>query len=86
MIPREIHADVRRHCEGKGYREGPGVKFDRYVAVAPEGHIYGHLGQFSPASVAVYLGHTKGIQHLRNVAAVYLAEDRLDERRRQDPQ
>jgi hypothetical protein len=49
--------------------------------------VVAHLGQFSPASVAVYLGHTKGIQHLRNVpaevAAVYLAEDRLDERQRQ---
>ena len=111
-------------------------RFDHYLAVAPEGHIYGyfferlgakmlsvftdyppthceslddltvlkagrvllieddviagrtlrlvvaHLGQFSPGSLAVYLGHTKGIQHLPNVpheiAATYLAEDHLD--------
>jgi hypothetical protein len=117
-------------------------RFDRYVAVAPEGHIYGyfferlgavvlsvftdypptrcetaddlsvlgggrvllieddviggrtlrlvlaHLGQFAPASVAVYLGHTKGIQHLRNVpaeiVATYVAEDHLDWHQRQD--
>jgi hypothetical protein len=162
MIPRTIlqHvlAEVRRHCEGKGHREGPGVnnfaphdagtafamarllvgsgKFDHYVAIAPEGHIYGyflerlgatvlsvfadypptrcesdddlsvlrggrvliieddviggrtlwlvveHLKQFSPESMALYLGHTKGIQHLGNVpkeiVATYLAEDHLD--------
>jgi hypothetical protein len=167
MVPRAVQervlADVRRHCQAKGYREGPGVnnfvphdcvaafamarsltgsgRFDRYVAVAPEGHIYGyfferlgaevlsvftdypptrcesrddlsvlrggrvllteddvigsgtlrlvvgHLQQFSPASVAVYLGHTKGIQHVRNVpreiTTTYLAEDHLDEGRRQ---
>jgi hypothetical protein len=29
--------------------------------------VVGHLQQFSLASVAVYLGHTKGIQHVRNV-------------------
>jgi hypothetical protein len=168
MIPREllaqILADVRRHCEGKGHREGPGVNsfvphdaaaafamarllvgsgdFDHLVAVAPEGHIYGyflerlgakvlsvfadypptrcesaddlsvlrggrvliveddviggrtlrlvvdHLKQFGPASLALYLGHTKGIQHLRNVPGeigkVYLAEDRLDWGRRDE--
>src|SRR5438046_1685709 len=69
MVPRElldrVRADVRRHCESKGRREGPGVNnfvphdcvaafamarrlidsgdFDRYVAVAPEGHIYGYF-------------------------------------------
>ena len=167
MVPRQLQdrvlADVRRHCQAKGYREGAGVNnfvphdcvaafamarllfglnlFDRYVAVAPEGHIYGyfferlgaevlsvftdypptrceslddlsvfkdsrvllieddvigggtlrlvvgHLKQFSPASLAVYLGHTKGIQHVQNVpkdvVATYLAEDRLDWRQRQ---
>jgi hypothetical protein len=109
--------------------------FDRYLAIAPEGHIYGyfferlggsvlsvftdypptrvsaeddlrtvqgrrvllieddvigggtlrlvveHLRQFSPGSLALYLGHTKGIQHLRNVPAeiaqVFVAEDCL---------
>jgi hypothetical protein len=56
--------DVKRHCQAKGYREGPGInnfiphdavaafgmakllarsRFDRYVAVAPEGHIYGYF-------------------------------------------
>jgi hypothetical protein len=162
MIPRDIAdrvlADVRKHCEGKGYREGPGVNnfvphdcvaafamarllvesgdFDHYVAIAPEGHIYGyflerlgvtvlsvfadypptqcdstddlsalrggrvllveddviggrtlrlvvaHLLRFSPRSLSLYLGHTKGIQHLPNVpreiGATYLAEDHLD--------
>ncbi len=153
-----VLADVRRHCQGKGYREGEGVnnfvphdaiaafamarsligsgRFDRYVAIAPEGHIYGYfferlgahvlsvftdypptrvestddlsvlkggrvllieddviggrtlrlvvgyLKQFAPASLALYLGHTKGIQQLRNVpaevGAVYVAEDHLD--------
>jgi hypothetical protein len=151
-----VLADVRRHCEARGYREGPGVNnflphdavaafgmaellvaagFDRYLAIAPEGHIYGyffewlgasvlsvftdypptrcsaqddlravegrrvllieddviggrtlrlvveHLRQFAPASLALYLGHTKGIQHLRNVPAelteVFVAEDCL---------
>ncbi|WP_020470438.1 phosphoribosyltransferase [Zavarzinella formosa] len=151
-----VVADVRRHCEAKGYREGPGVNnfvphdavdafgmagqlasagFDHFLAIAPEGHIYGyflerlgvpvlsvftdypptrcdaeddlrvveggrvllieddviggrtlrlvveHLRQFAPASLALYLGHTKGIQHLRNVPAevakVYVAEDFL---------
>src|SRR5262245_17313760 len=147
MVPRQVQdgvlADVRRHCEAKGYCEGAGVNnfvphdcvaafamarsllnlglFDRYLAVAPEGHIYGyfferlgaevvsvvtdypptrcesaddlsvlkgsrvllieddvigggtlrlvvgHLKQFSPASLALYLGHIRGIQHLRNV-------------------
>lgn len=110
--------------------------FDHYVAIAPEGHIYGYflqcmvakllsvfadypptrcesrgdlsvlrgnrvllveddvigggtlrlvvgyLRQFSPRSVALYLGHTKGIQHLKNVPeeieAIYIAEDQLD--------
>jgi hypothetical protein len=164
QIRDRVLADVRRHCEDKDYREGPGVNnfvphdavaafavarsltrsglFDRYVAVAPEGHIYGyfferlgaevlsvftdypptrceshddlavlrggrvllieddvigggtlrlvvgHLRRFSPASLAVYLGHTKGIQHVRNVpkeiAATYLAEDHLDEGRRRE--
>ena len=166
MVPQDLRdrvlADVRRHCEAKGYHEGPSVNnfvphdavaafamagslmgsslFDHYVAVAPEGHIYGyffeqlgakvlsvftdypptcceslddlsvlkggrvllieddviggrtlrlvvaHLRQFSPASLALYLGHTKGIQHLQNIpqemAAVYLAEDYLDESER----
>jgi len=151
-----VLADVRRHCQARGYREGPGVNnfvphdavaafgmaellvasgFDRYLAIAPEGHIYGyfferlgapvlsvftdypptrcaaeddlgavagqrvllieddviggrtlrlvveHVQQFSPASLALYLGHTKGIQHLRNVPAeiarVFVAEDCL---------
>ncbi|MBV5339895.1 MAG: hypothetical protein J0665_10115 [Deltaproteobacteria bacterium] len=56
--------DVRRHCQTKGYREGPGVNnfiphdlvdaygmakylvtagFDKYLAIAPEGHIYGYF-------------------------------------------
>jgi len=162
MIPKELQArileDVRRHCEGKGHREGPGVNnfvphdcvaafamarflvgagaFDHYVAVAPEGHVYGfflerlgatvlsmfadypptrcesdddlsvlrggrvliveddviggrtlrlvvgHLGQFAPRSLSLYLGHTKSIQHLQNVpkeiTRTYLAEDQLD--------
>jgi hypothetical protein len=162
MIPNDLQdrilADVRRHCESKGHREGPGVNnfvphdcvaafamarflvgsgdFGHYVAVAPEGHIYGYflerlgakvlsvfadypptrcesaedlsvlrdgrvliveddviggrtlrlvvgyLQQFSPRSLSLYLGHTKGIQHLGNVPAeigkVYLAEDCLD--------
>ncbi len=153
-----VLADVRRHCEGKGHREGPGVnnfvphdavaalavarllvgsgEFDRFVAVAPEGHVYGyflerlgaevlavtvdypptrcessddlsvlrggrvlvveddvvgggtlrlvaaHLGRLAPRSLALYLGHTRGVQHLRNVPAefakVYPAEDVLD--------
>jgi hypothetical protein len=160
MVSRQILdtvlADVRRHCQARGYREGPGVNnfvphdavaafgmaevlvaagFDRYLAVAPEGHIYGyfferlgvrvlsvfsdypptrvtveddlrlvegrrvllieddviggrtlrlvveHLRQFSPESLALCLGHTKGIQHLRNVPAtierVFVAEDSL---------
>jgi hypothetical protein len=151
-----VLADVRRHCETRGYREGPGINnfvphdavaafgmaellvadgFDRYLAIAPEGHIYGyfferlgvpalsvftdypptrvtdeddlrliegrqvllieddviggrtlrlvveHLRQFSPGSLALYLGHTKGIQHFRNVPAaierVFVAEDSL---------
>jgi hypothetical protein len=166
MVPRDVLdrvlADVRRHCQEKGYREGNGVnrfvphdavaafamarllvgsgEFDRYVAVAPEGHVYGYflerlgaevrsvfvgypptkcepvddltelrdgrvllveddvigggtlrlvigyLERFSPRSLSLYLGHTSGVQHLRNVppeiAAVYLAEERLDWRRR----
>ena len=111
------------------------VGFDRYLAIAPEGHIYGyfferlgvpvlsvftdypatrctaeddlrsvagqrvllieddvfggltlrlvveHLRQFSPRSLALYLGHTKGVQHLRNIPSeienVYVAEDCL---------
>jgi hypothetical protein len=160
MISRQfldaVLADVRRHCQARGYREGPGVNnfvphdavaafgmaellvaagFDRYLAVAPEGHIYGYfferlgvpvlsvftdypptqvtseddlrtvqgrrvllieddviggrtlrlvveyLRQFSPGSLALYLGHTKGIQHLRNVPAeiarAFVAEDCL---------
>src|SRR5436853_2509970 len=57
-----VLAQVRQHCQNKGYQEGPGVnnfaphdgvgafgmaqlltalQFDRYLAVAPEGHIYG---------------------------------------------
>ncbi len=167
MVPRElldrVLADVRRHCEGKGHREGPGVNnfvphdcvaafamarllvgsgdFDHFVAVAPEGHIYGyflerlgakmlsvfadypptrcesqddlsvlqgrrvllveddviggrtlrlvvgHLHQFAPRSLLLYLGHTRGIQHLGNVpeeiGKVYLAEDCLDWGRRE---
>ena len=58
----KVLADVRRHCEEKGYRDGPGVNnfiphdpvvafgmakllagYDRYLAVAPEGHIYGYF-------------------------------------------
>jgi hypothetical protein len=161
MVPREllgrVLADVRRHCEGKGFREGLGVNnfvphdavaafamarsltgsglFDHYLAVAPEGHIYGYfferlgatvlsvfaeypptrceslddlsvlkggrvllieddviggrtlrmvvqcLMRFGPASLSLYLGHTRGIQHLQNVPGeihnVYLAEDCL---------
>jgi len=112
-------------------------KFDRYVAVAPEGHIYGyffeqlgiqvlsiftdypptscesqddlsvlggqkvllieddvisgkslqlvieHLQRFKPASLALYLGHNIGIQHLGNVPDeirqenIYVAERTL---------
>jgi hypothetical protein len=158
-----VLADVRRHCQAKGYHEGPGVNnfvphdcvaafamarllidssgFDEYIAVAPEGHIYGYffeqfsvrvlsvftdypptlcssdddlsvlrgrrvllieddviggrtlrlvvsyLQQFAPQSLSLYLGHSKGIQHLDNVpkdiAATYLAEDCLDWGRRQ---
>jgi hypothetical protein len=44
--------------------------------------VAGHLTGFGPASLSLYLGHTKGIQHLKNVpvsfAAVYLAEDYLN--------
>jgi hypothetical protein len=167
MVPKTlldpVLADVRRHCEARGYREGEGVnnfvphdcvaafamakllagsgEFDHYLAVAPEGHIYGYfferlgvnvlsvftnypptrcesaddltvlqggrvvlieddviggrtlrlvvafLKQFSPRSLSLYLGHTKGIQHLRNVpeeiTRTYLAEDVLDWRSRQ---
>jgi hypothetical protein len=151
-----VLADVRRHCQGRGYHEGPGVnnfaphdavaafgmaelltrtRFDHYLAIAPEGHIYGYfferlgvpvlsiftdypptrclaeddlravegrrvllieddviggrtlrlvveyLRQFSPGSLILYLGHTKGIQHLRNVPVeiekVFVAEDCL---------
>jgi hypothetical protein len=60
----QVLAAVKRHCEAKGYAEGPGVNnfaphdaiaavamarllvregFDHYVAVAPEGHIYGYF-------------------------------------------
>jgi hypothetical protein len=168
MVSREVRdrvlAEVRRHCEARGYREGAGVnnfvphdavaafamarsltgsgQFDRYLAIAPEGHVYGyffgclgadvlsvftdypptrcetaddltvlkgsrvllieddviggrtlrlvveHLRQYAPASLALYLGHTRGIQHLRNVppeiTATYLAEDHLDWGRRRD--
>ena len=59
-----VRTAVRRHCQAKGYREGPGVNnfaphdpvaafgmarlltaagFDRYLAIAPEGHIYGYF-------------------------------------------
>ncbi|MFH2124112.1 MAG: phosphoribosyltransferase family protein [Pseudomonadota bacterium] len=150
--------EVRRFCQNKGYREGPGINnfaphdavaafgmakrlvtagFDRYLAIAPEGHIYGyfferldvpvlsvftdyppthciaeddlrvlrdqrvllieddaisgrtlrlvceHLHQFSPKSLGLYLGHTKGVQHLQNLpdeiaeAEVYVAENFL---------
>ncbi|MBN9524008.1 hypothetical protein J0H58_36775 [bacterium] len=151
-----VVADVRRHCQARGYSEGPGINnfvphdavaafgmaellvaagFDRYLSIAPEGHIYGyffeqlgvpvlsvftdypptqisaeddlrdlrdrrvllieddviggrtlrlvveHLRQFSPASLALYLGHTKGIQHVQNVPPgierVFVAEDCL---------
>jgi len=151
-----VLAEVRRHCQARGYREGPGVnnfvphdavaafgmaqlltgsRFDHYLAIAPEGHIYGYffeqlgvpvlsiftdypptrcsaeddlravqgqrvllieddviggrtlrlvveyLRQLSPGSLALYLGHTRGIQHLRNVPAeigkVFVAEDCL---------
>jgi phosphoribosyl transferase-like protein len=109
--------------------------FDCYLAIAPEGHIYGyfferlgatvlsvltdypptritieddlravegrrvllieddviggrtlrlvveHLRQFRPAELGLYLGHSRGIQHLRNVppeiARVWVAEDCL---------
>src|SRR2546428_12972284 len=77
MVPRElldrVLADVRRYCEGKGHREGPGVnnfvphdcvaafamarllvgtgEFDHYVAVAPEGHIYGYFLELLGAAV-----------------------------------
>jgi hypothetical protein len=162
MIPREllarVLADVRRHCEDKGHREGPGVnnfvphdavaafamarflvgsgQLDHFLAVAPEGHIYGyflerlgvktlsvfadypptrcesdddlsvlrnsrvliveddviggrtlrlvvdHLKRFGPAFLSLYLGHTQGIQHIRNVPGeigkIYIAEDCLD--------
>ena len=115
--------------------------FDHYLAIAPEGHIYGyfferlgakvlsiftdypptkcqaeddlarirngrvllieddviggrtlrlvvgHLLQFHPRSLALYLGHTQGIQHLRNVppeiGTTYLAEQCLDYGQRQ---
>lgn len=160
MVPRQLInallAEVRRHCQTKGYREGPGVNnfiphdvvdaygmakylitagFDKYLAIAPEGHIYGyffermgvpvlsvftdypptrcvaeddlcvlrdqrvllieddaisgrtlrlvseHLHQFAPKSLGLYLGHTKGVQHLQNVPdeidKVYVAEDLL---------
>src|SRR5262245_28135509 len=69
MTPRQVRdrvlADVRSHCQAKGYREGPGVNnfiphdavaafamarsltgsglFDHYLAVAPEGHVYGYF-------------------------------------------
>jgi hypothetical protein len=159
-IPRDllgsVLADVRRHCEARGFREGAGVNnfvphdavaafgmarllavagFEEFVAIAPEGHIYGyflerlgfplhsvfidypptrcqdagdlgalagrrvllieddviggrtlrlvveHLRPFAPRSLALYLGHTKGIQHLANIPPaferVYLAEDCL---------
>jgi hypothetical protein len=159
----QVLVDVRRHCEARGFHEGPGVNnfvphdcvaafamarlltaadlFDHYLAAAPEGHIYGyffeclgkkvlsvhadypptrcesandlsvlrdsrvlvleddvigggtlrlvaaHLQRFCPRSLALYLGHTKGIQHLRNVPSefkpVYLAEDHLDWAHRQ---
>jgi hypothetical protein len=165
VVPRgvleAVLAEVRAHCQRRGYREGPGVNnfvphdavaafgmarlltgmgFDRYVAVAPEGHVYGyfferlgtpvlsvladypptrcvaeddlrviggqrvllieddviggrtlrmvveHLRQYSPGAIELYLGHTKGIQHLPNVPSeiekVHLAEDCLDWRRR----
>jgi hypothetical protein len=149
-----VLGDVRRHCQVRGYREGPGgnnfvphdavaafgmaellvaARFDHHLAVAPESYIYGyfferlgapvlsvftdypptwvateddlwavrgrrvllieddviggrtlrlvvrHLRQFSPGSLALYLGHTKGIQHLRNVPSkivrAFVAED-----------
>lgn len=114
--------------------------FDRYVAVAPEGHIYGYflermgipvlsvftdypptcctseedltvlenqrvllieddvisgrtlqlvvdyVGQFKPASLALYLGHNAGIQHLGNVPReinpenIYVAERALSQK------
>ena len=152
-----VLAVVKRHCEAKGFSEGPGVNnfaphdgvaafamarllvregFDHFIAVAPEGHIYGfflerlgstvfsvfadfpptrcqsvedlaiihggrilvieddvasgrtlrlvvgHLGQFAPGSLSLYLGHTRGIQRVENVPdtieEVYLAEDLLD--------
>jgi hypoxanthine phosphoribosyltransferase len=116
--------------------------FDHFVAVAPEGHVYGyflerlgakvlsvlvdypptrcdstdelsvlrggrvlvveddviggrtlrlvveHLKRFGPASLSLYLGHTKGIQRLQNVPGeietTFLAEDRLDWTRRDE--
>lgn len=117
-------------------------EFDHFLAVAPEGHIYGyflerlgtkmlsvfadypptkcesdadlsvlrgtrvllveddviggrtlrlvveHLKQFGPAFLSLYLGHTKGIQHLQNVPRDignrYIAEDCLDGARRDE--
>ncbi|HYT87968.1 MAG TPA: hypothetical protein VEL76_04555, partial [Gemmataceae bacterium] len=48
--------------------------------------VVSYLKKFSPAALALYLGHTKGIQHLRNVpteiGTTYLAEDHLDWDRR----
>jgi len=151
-----VLADVRRHCQAKGYARGRGSTTSSrtarsplsgwpsswsppgltVLAIAPEGHIYGyfferlsapvlsvftdypptrctaeddlravegqgillieddviggrtlwlvvdHLRQFSPGSLSLYLGHTKGIQHLRNVPAeitkVFVAEDCLN--------
>jgi hypothetical protein len=152
----EVMADVQRHCNAKGYREGPGVNnfvphdavaafgmakalvaigFGHSLAIAPEGHIYGyfferlgipvlslftdypptrcageddlcgiedqrvllieddivsgftlklvveHLRRFLPRSLALYLGHSKGVQHLNNVPGdierVYLADELL---------
>ena len=115
-------------------------KFDRYVSVAPEGHIYGYflermgisvlsvftdypqtcctsdddltvlenkrillieddvisgktlqlvvdyIKQFNPASLALYLGHNIGIQHLSNVPreiereSIYVAERSLNQK------
>lgn len=156
-----LHADIARHCQARGFREGPGVNnfiphsalhafamarqlvatgFDRYVAIAPEGHVYGYFFEAAgarvesvfvdypptrcetdldratlagrsvllieddviggrtlrlvletllpqqPRTVALFLGHSSGIQHLRNVpdgiARTYLADTDLvvDER------
>lgn len=40
-----------------------------------------HLHQFAPKSLGLYLGHTKGAQHLQNVPdeieKVYVSEDLL---------